>query len=61
MTHDPAALLEQLERLRDFARRVLDPTDLGRAVTRDIKNAARRALYGDRAPSNQCPQERRPQ
>ena len=52
MTRDPADLIEQLQRLRDFARRVLDPEDLGHAVCREVKNAARRALYGDEQPSN---------
>ncbi len=47
MSHDPADLLEQLQRLRDFARRLLDPEDLGHAVCREVKAAARRALYGD--------------
>ncbi len=61
MISDPAAILEQLERLRDFARRCLDPTDLGRTATRDLKNAARRALYGERPTQNHFPQERRPQ
>ncbi len=45
--NNPADLVDQLQRLRDFARRFLDPEDLGHAVTRDIRNAARRALYGE--------------
>lgn len=59
MTYDPADLVEQLQRLRDFARRFLDPEDLGHAVTREIKNAARRALYGDQYQPNIPRQETR--
>ena len=44
---DPARLVDELQRLRDFARRLLDPEDLGHAVRGDIRRAARRALYGD--------------
>lgn len=61
MIGDPAAILEQLERFRDFARRCLDPADLGRAAPRDVKNAARRALYGERPNPKHLSQERRPQ
>ncbi len=57
MTHNPADLVDQLQRLRDFARRFLDPEDLGHAVTREIKNAARRALYGDEQRPNNARQE----
>lgn len=47
---DPARLVEELQRLRDFARRLLDPEDLGYAVRGEVRRAARRALYGDEAP-----------
>jgi hypothetical protein len=47
MTGNPVDLIEQLQRLRDFARRLLDPEDLGHSVCREVKTAARRALYGE--------------
>ena len=59
MTGNPVDLIEQLQRLRDFARRFLDPDDLGHAVTRDVKNAARRALYGEQQIPNRAPETSR--
>ena len=43
----PADVLDQLERLRDFARRVLDMRDLGRNANSAIRRAAAQALHGD--------------
>jgi hypothetical protein len=58
--NDPAEIIDQLQRLRDFVRRLLDPEDLGHAVRGDIRRAARQALHGDERRPNSSPGEKRP-
>ncbi len=54
ISRDPADVIEQLHRLRDFARRICDPHDLGKHAHRDIRRAAHQALAGeDPTPSHQ--------
>ena len=49
--NDPADLLDELQRLRDLAKRLLDPRDLGRRASHEIRRAAAIALHGrERAP-----------
>ncbi len=43
---NPAEIIEELHRLRDLAKRLLDPRDLGRNAHREIRRAAAAALHG---------------
>lgn len=46
ISRDPADIIAELHRLRDLARRICDPYDLGKHAHRDIRRAAREALAG---------------
>ncbi len=52
MNRDPADVIAELHRLRDLAKRLADPRDLGRHAHREIRRAVQEALAGkDPAPS----------
>ena len=59
MARDTVDVLDQLERLQDFAKRLLDPEDLGHAITGEVRRAAREALRGDARSTNPYPTENR--
>lgn len=44
--NDPAELIDELQRLRDLAKRLLDPRDLGSRAPHEIRRAAAIALHG---------------
>ncbi len=46
MTRDPAEIIAELHRLRDLARRIADPRDLGKHAHREIRRAVQEALAG---------------
>ena len=54
---DPARIVEELQRLRDLARRILDTRDLGRHAHREIRRAAAIALFGDERRADSHPKE----
>lgn len=57
MTRDPTFdQVSELQRLRDLARRIADPRDLGRHAHREIRRAVQEALAGHdpKPPETRC-------